>query len=326
MMREQPKRFVLAFLVLVLAASTTANATSTTNITNDDTKAFTERGTAGATTPGSLSSTNMPVWVTDQQQSEPYPSTAGRFIVHCNPTVRAKLDPIIFAGSRNLSHSHDFFGMSSAQNSDDTITTGTRTSCSTRGDRTLYWVPSLYSGKIPVKPARVQAYYTVNDLTRPVPAGLKYVTGAERSSDRSGPVVEWLCAGSGSDRRSVSAQSCQENEFLMAELVFPGCWDGVHLDSVDHRSHLRYVDFDGRCAVSHPVHIPQLTLFLQWSCNVVCGPTRNLSLSSGPTETLHGDIIAGWDRTTLAGLLVRCRDTDCGVIGTLPAAPAIRRQ
>jgi hypothetical protein len=55
---------------------------------------------------------------------------------------------------------------------------------------------------------------------------------------------------------------------LRAEITFPGCWDGVNLDSPDHKSHVSYpvnMPDNGPCPDSHPVHIPTLHMEVLWS-------------------------------------------------------------
>jgi hypothetical protein len=50
---------------------------------------------------------------------------------------------------------------------------------------------------------------------------------------------------------------------IRATVIFPSCWDGVSLDSPDHKSHVAYAPNSGalagdRCPKSHPVRIPQV--------------------------------------------------------------------
>jgi hypothetical protein len=56
-------------------------------------------------------------------------------------------------------------------------------------------------------------------------------------------------------------------------ITFPTCWDGVNLDSPDHKSHVTYTalgsgDIDvgptGSCPASHPVVIPQVMYEVMW--------------------------------------------------------------
>jgi hypothetical protein len=71
-------------------------------------------------------------------------------------------------------------------------------------------------------------------------------------------------------------------------VTFPTCWDGVNLDSPDHRSHMAYstgadwtdVGPSGNCSASHPVVVPQVMFEVMWD---VCIPF------SIPTLVLEGD-------------------------------------
>lgn len=243
--------------------------------------------------------------------TEPSPTTTGRFIVHCEPTVRSSSDPIIFAGRPERSHSHDFFGPHVVSEiATPASLTRKRGSCSTSADRSAYWFPTLRMNDRDIRPERAQAYYAVDDLTKPFPVALTYVTQAASVSDH----VSWSCAGRAQDRPSADAQSCREGEYLYATVEFPGCWDGVHTGSIDHQSHMAYASTSKTCPPTHPVHVPQLTLYLQWSCNDLCGPTKGLALSSGPTRSLHADFVASWDAKSLKAIIAQCKNRDCGVL------------
>ena len=53
---------------------------------------------------------------------------------------------------------------------------------------------------------------------------------------------------------------------LEVSIFFPGCWDGVNVDSNDHMSHVAHREdreVDGPCLSSHPVAIPVIAFFLQ---------------------------------------------------------------
>lgn len=47
---------------------------------------------------------------------------------------------------------------------------------------------------------------------------------------------------------------------IRLELMFPSCWDGVNLDSDDHKSHVAYPDLviQGTCPEGYPVRLPGL--------------------------------------------------------------------
>lgn len=56
---------------------------------------------------------------------------------------------------------------------------------------------------------------------------------------------------------------------IMANQRFPTCWDGVNLDSPNHRDHVAYpesgtFESGGPCPKTHPVRIPQILLETVW--------------------------------------------------------------
>jgi len=56
---------------------------------------------------------------------------------------------------------------------------------------------------------------------------------------------------------------------IRATITFPTCWDGVNLDSADHKSHVSYpssgtYESSGPCPASHPVHLPQVMYEVIW--------------------------------------------------------------
>ena len=55
---------------------------------------------------------------------------------------------------------------------------------------------------------------------------------------------------------------------IRATIIFPSCWDGVNLDSPDHKSHVAYSNSGGlgstNCPSTHPVAIPQVMYEVMW--------------------------------------------------------------
>ena len=85
-------------------------------------------------------------------------------------------------------------------------------------------------------------------------------------------------------------------------LTFPDCWDGRHVDSADHRSHVAN-STDGACPRSHPVSIPQLTTSITFP---ISGPGHRLRLASGSTDSAHGDFLNAWDPDGLEREVTAC--------------------
>jgi len=89
------------------------------------------------------------------------------------------------------------------------------------------------------------------------------------------------CVGA-NDTTSFPNHFCEGG--IRTTISFPTCWDGVNLDSPDHRSHVAYADIPfepyfppvvsgqpytpamerGKCPASHPVKLPQLMYEIMW--------------------------------------------------------------
>ena len=56
---------------------------------------------------------------------------------------------------------------------------------------------------------------------------------------------------------------------IRSNIFFPTCWDGINLDSPDHKSHVAYPLANSSlatpiCPSTHPVRIPQLFYEVMW--------------------------------------------------------------
>lgn len=94
---------------------------------------------------------------------------------------------------------------------------------------------------------------------------------------------------------------CTDPSPLTLRLRFADCWDGQHLDSHDHRTHVA-ASVDGACPATHPVLMTQLQVSVVWP---VTGPGE-VTLSSGPAAGAHGDFLNGWDPDALADHVDLC--------------------
>ena len=97
------------------------------------------------------------------------------------------------------------------------------------------------------------------------------------------------------------ATTCVELEMHMR---MPNCWDGVNLDSPDHRSHVAYPVGsrpDGACPASHPVRLPQVQLFTR-----IENYSGGIHMFSDGTGYFHSDYFSGWEATFLQQVLDNC--------------------
>jgi hypothetical protein len=145
-----------------------------------------------------------------------------------------------------------------------------------------------------------------------MPYGLKIIAGnAMAMSPQSSKVAGYHCREEGSGP-TVSKQSlppvCPSGSLFEASVTFPNCWDGVHLDSADHKSHMSYA-VNYKCDAAHPVMIPQLTISERFAPGVVDGSKVTLAAMPGMAAsnmTLHADFVNAWDAPLMNTLLRDC--------------------
>jgi Domain of unknown function (DUF1996) len=100
--------------------------------------------------------------------------------------------------------------------------------------------------------------------------------------------------------------------------IFPQCWDGRNLDSVDHTNHMAYPRPDGSgCPASHPVPLIQISVNIHYRITEANQATHwRLSSDnySGPAGySSHADWWNGWDETVMNIIVSNCihRALDC---------------
>lgn len=105
---------------------------------------------------------------------------------------------------------------------------------------------------------------------------------------------------------------------LRAEILFPSCWDGIHLDSKNHRDHVRYPRLleSGLCPDSHPVYLPILFYEVVWMTQQFRDlPGRYVFSNGDPTGFgYHADFMAAWEDEALDAVAVDPSCTDQNII------------
>ncbi|TML92759.1 MAG: DUF1996 domain-containing protein [Actinobacteria bacterium] len=242
------------------------------------------------------------------------PAGEFNFVVTCTFSHRLADDPIVFPGQPGMSHLHDFFGAktTNAFSTYDSLRASS-TSCQNPSDTAGYWFPSLLVAGQPVQPTQINAYYSNKDLPLPVrvfPKSLKMVAGdSHATAPQSTGITSWSC-GPVSSQRSVSdLPTCAPGETLRLRVRFPDCWDGVNLDSPDHKSHMAY-GVGGACPSDHAVAVTSLGITVIYP--IRGGP--GVTLSSGGTYSGHGDFWNAWNQTTERNLVRDCINAarNCG--------------
>ncbi|KAG9677168.1 WSC-domain-containing protein, partial [Aureobasidium melanogenum] len=265
--------------------------------------------------------------------------------------VTERADPIISPGQVS-GHTHTISGgngfkfdmdYADARSSDCS-------SCPIKADLSNYWTPLLYfqhqngtfesvhqSGDGQGVYGGMTVYYLQrggpnNDKLQAFPEGFRMVAGnpfkRNHTDDFESEAISFVCldySGGSSTSDGLPNKNCPDG--LRAQVFFPSCWDGVNLDSADHKSHMSYPvggSYDsGSCPDSHPVHL--ISIFYEVNYNT--GDFSSQWYGSGqpfvfamgdPTGYgFHGDFINGWDVPTLQSAIDQCTN-DSGLLSDCP--------
>lgn len=250
-------------------------------------------------------------------------AAAPGWITSCNYSHSSSDDPIVFPNQPGATHLHDFIGAKTA-NASSTVASlrAGGTNCTMPDDSSAYWTPALYMNGARVLPKATSKhalfyYRRQPDVTMTsIPDGLKMLVGdghATSPSDNEGIAsgrIYFKC-GPGSGTHLQAPPSQCSSGVMVISFMFPQCWDGVNLDSPDHKSHMAYPS-GNKCSATHPVAIPRIESFVRYL--VGTGPIGTVTLSSGPYYTAHQDFWNGWDPPALNWLLDNCINAgkDCG--------------
>ena len=255
----------------------------------------------------------------------PTPSDVGAFRTVCQFSHMAFDDPIVYPGQPGKSHLHAFFG-NTGTNANSTASSIANTGNSTcRGgtiNRTGYWAPAMIDtgNGVPVKPDLLIVYYKTGyygitpSQVQPMPQGLRMIGG---DSSASAP-VQWgpqhfVCSGPNGDSQPTYniPTDCAVGSVIWAKVDFPQCWDGVNLDSPDHRSHMSF-PVGGQCPATHPVAIPNITTSVLYTVTDLAAlkrwrlasDTYDPSIPAGYSN--HADWFNGWKQDIVNTWIAKC--------------------
>lgn len=252
-------------------------------------------------------------------------SDIGAFRIPCRFSHMAFNDPIVYPGQPGASHLHTFFG-NTAANAYSTATsianTGNSTCPGGIANRSSYWIPSLIDTTTgtPLVPTDSIWYYktayggVLPSEVKVIPDGLKIITGNAKG-DGDGNYY-WECSNdSGTHSRGKYIPKCEVGESLKFSIGFPQCWDGVNLDSSDHKSHMAFPD--NGCPSSHPVALPELSLNISFAVGSGDDTTKwrlasdMNNLKAG--HSAHADFFEGWNKEVKNTFTKEClnKSKDC---------------
>ncbi|KAI0760779.1 WSC-domain-containing protein [Fomes fomentarius] len=265
------------------------------------------------------------------------------------PIVTTRLDPLVNPDEIG-SHVHSVVGASrfkDVYDPDDLM----KSNCTTipiQLDKSNYWAPQLYhqnkqTGEFTPIPTTFNIYYLMRNGPKgaPIkafPPGLRMLAGdtnrrSFNASSHADQAITFVCQDfSGAhdrdpdwaERPNFFDHSCPDG--MRAQVFFPSCWDGVNLDSLDHKSHMSYPiqNFNGGdCPDSHPVQL--VSLFYEMLVPVdrfdYTGPATWV-LANGDTTGYghHGDFQNGWDVDLLQDAIDNCPNANGNVKNCPPLA------
>jgi peptidoglycan hydrolase-like protein with peptidoglycan-binding domain len=259
-------------------------------------------------------------------------SDIGAFRIPCAYSHMAFIDPIVYPGQPGRAHLHTFFGntaITSYSTASSLASSGNSTCPGGIANRSAYWVPSMIDTATnkPLIPNGAIWYYKTGYLgvtpasVQPMPAGLRLIAGALATATAAPPQWEakyrWHCetATGQHNNYGLTIPNCAVGDKVAVEIFFPQCWDGVNLDSSDHRSHMAYAH--NGCPSSHPVPLPELSLNISWRVETT-GQARNMRLSSDMNGnpagvTMHADFFEAWQPSIKQAFVENClnESKDC---------------
>ena len=229
------------------------------------------------------------------------------FIGNCTFSHRNTDDPIVFANTPGASHDHSFVGnrTTNAFSTTDSLLGG-RTTCRRSAETAAYWMPTLYVDGNAVTPNGATIYYrrkTVRRVTAP-PSGFKMIAGdAKATSPQRRQITFWNCGVQAGVAASSTLSACPDTRGsgLRLHVTFPACWNGVSLDSPDHKQHVAYPT-RGRCPAGYDVAIPQISLIYRYG---ITGE-HSFELASGGVYSTHADFFNAWNQAELERLTQVC--------------------
>jgi len=291
----------------------------------------------------------------------------GTFTVNCSPLTIQRSDPIVNPGVPGA-HVHSVVGGNAFQRVMGPMDAlkANSTTCDKGIDLSNYWVPQLYHQR-PDKMWEIVPFYHnavyyqlracdyapgLRKCDNPSPEGTKIpmafpdgfrmVAGdpfrrTQNNSDPAQRAVHMVClkkANSGDSLKEVAdgpgfpAEMCDK---FRAEVYFPSCWDGVNLDTPDHKSHMAYPaigDYNGGvCPQSHPVALFSIFFEFFFDTSKITDPmNKNYAFANGDPTAFgyHGDFVMGWkNRTLLQTAHMDCRGpSDCPTL--INQGPSLR--
>ncbi|KAI9662067.1 MAG: hypothetical protein M1829_006206 [Trizodia sp. TS-e1964] len=204
----------------------------------------------------------------------------------------------------------------------------TCSSCIVKEDNSNYWVPAVYfkaqnGSFISVEQNGGGLIYYLqrqSPSTEPLlafPPGFRMLAGnpflRNYTDTQAQQAISYVCLGTNvPEANTLPNQNCPQG--LRVQVFFPSCWDGVNLDSADHKSHMAYPAAynGGACPSTHPKRFISLFYEVTWNVDAFkndwYGNEQPFVFANGDQTGYgyHGDFINGWDIPVLQTAIDTC--------------------
>lgn len=253
----------------------------------------------------------------------------GAFRIQCGFAKAGIFDPIVYPNQNNKGHLHYFFGNAGVNPSSTTEslrTSGNSTCTGGIMNRSSYWVPAIIdsANNKPIAPSFVIVYYKERVVV-PIPRGLRMISGTmlRTVSVKDNP-KQWFECNEIYSHNQDNILPCGKGGVVTMHVEFMNCWDGVNLDSPNHRDHMDFSDY-GTCPSTHPKKLPTITMKVYYP--VTTDGTANWRLSSdmyakngyNAGYSAHADFMMGWDDDFHKIFVEKCinakKDCDASLLG-----------
>jgi hypothetical protein len=280
--------------------------------------------------------------------TDPRDDGTGAFRTHCLETHQLFDDPLVAPRQPGAAHHHVFIGnpTADAYSTIESLQHATSTACDGGTlNRSAYWVPALFDARgerieyvDPLIYYKTGYHLPIESIVAP-PAGLRMIAGnARAAAPQSVDIVKFRCESWTTDEPQFEPgdphdhvpylPDCALDDIVEMRLVFPQCWDGVHLSAPDNQSHMAYprqaiapITGTGSCPPSHPIAIPEISYNFHVYVTEETGPPSSWRFSSSMNPaapggtSFHGDWMNGWDEATMQTIVENCLHgaLECGV-------------